>query len=520
EKDEVLEIAHQLNFRKRRAHNRSIENILEVIDQVGHLWRNPNYDIRKETIELLPMITGQSQRLCEIELNGTLILWEKKYAEGQLNGELGGKMFLDEWILKNNVRLHAQPRGVVLHNLAGNAFNLGMLSLFYGLVTKNVNLIKLSHEEPLVTVKLCETISDVDKKIAKEIAALYWRGSNFDIYDSLFQSSYIDTVLAWGGINSIEDIRRRAYQYGIKIINHGPKMSFAIVSEDYFKSIEQMRKIAFKVAFDTVFWNQKACLSPRVIYIVENTHSPTFYQKNEIFNDDSIKFRDSLPFSDALNNTSDQVNYNDYNLSELMQRSIKTLKNNITEISPYGFAKMIAEGMKKADEFLPQENLTQADGMEVAKKRQYFFRNYVSKKRGKIITPINSGLNWTVVFLRDLPNAREIDMCQNRFLIITRVSSINDLIYSIRNEKLHQYLQTISVLGSDDFIKHIAEEFSLLGAFRFPRIGEHNIQSIGTPWDGHYVLQDMIKWVYISFVEKENDGENGRINMFDGFPSY
>jgi hypothetical protein len=108
-------------------------------------------------------------------------------------------------------------------------------------------------------------------------------------------------------------------------------------------------------------------------------------------------------------------------------------------------------------------------------------------------------------------------MCQDRFVIITRISNIQDLINSIRKEKLQQYLQTISIYGSDDFVKDVAEEFSLLGAYRFPRIGENNIQPIGMPWDGHYILQEMIKWVYIGFITQElNENEEGRISLFNG----
>ena len=79
-------------------------------------------------------------------------------------------------------------------------------------------------------------------------------------------------------------------------------------------------------------------------------------------------------------------------------------------------------------------------------------------------------------------------------------------------------MQTISLYGSENFIKETAEEFSLLGAYRFPRIGEHNIQPIGMPWDGSYVLQEMIKWVYIGFLEnEENEKEEGKVSLFKGF---
>ena len=143
--------------------------------------------------------------------------------------------------------------------------------------------------------------------------------------------------------------------------------------------------------------------------------------------------------------------------------------------------------------------------------------NYVTQRLATIIYPPKNKLDWTVVYLRNLPTMMEVNMCQDRFVIVTRISSIQDLVHSIRKEKLQQYLQTISIYGSDDFVKEVAEEFSLLGAYRFPRIGEHNIQPIGMPWDGHYTLQEMIKWVYIGFLTQELDeNEEARISLFNG----
>jgi len=513
DKKEVLEIAEKLALKKRRAHDRHIDDVIDVIDQLGALWRNPNYDLRKEALEVIPMMSGQSKVLCEIGLTSTLTLLNKKLVEAQLFGEIGGKQYLEEWIPKGNVRIHGQPRGLVFHNLAGNAFILGFISLYYGLITKNVNLMKLSHEEPYTTVKFCESIADIDKKIAKEIAALYWQGSRGDIFDELFNSGNVNCVLAWGGIQSIEEIKKKAYHYGVNIIDHGPKLSFGIISEDIFQDINQMQDIAQKIAIDVALWNQKACLSPRVIYIVEKPRKSAVFQvfkSNQIqINSQSSEFESiENSFFNTFNKISKVSESDGFDVATLMQRSIKLLKNEYSELSPLGFAKMLAEGLKNTDITLPRTHLTQGDGMEMTKKREYFFMNYGTKSSATIINPPKNKLDWTVVYLRDLPNMLEIDMCQDRFVIVTRISSIQDLIHSIRKEKLQKYLQTISIYGSDDFVKNVAEEFSLLGAFRFPRIGEHNIQHIGVPWDGHYTLQNMIKWVYIGYLTQELDESN------------
>ena len=74
---------------------------------------------------------------------------------------------MDKWIQKGSIKLHAQPRGLILHNLAGNAFSVGITSLYYGLITKNVNLVKLPREDPFFMVKLGESLLEIDKKLRK-----------------------------------------------------------------------------------------------------------------------------------------------------------------------------------------------------------------------------------------------------------------------------------------------------------------------------------------------------------------
>ncbi len=523
DKKTVLDTAEKLALRKRRAHDRDLNELFEIMDQVGDLWLDPNYDLRKEVLEVIPMMTGQSRELCEIEFLGTIRLWNKKNSELQLKGEIGGKEYLEDWVQRGTARMHAQPRGVVLHNLAGNSFGLGPTSLSYGLITKNVNLIKLSHQEPYVSVKLCESIVEVDKKLSKEIAAFYWKGSRGDIYDDLFNSGNINCVLAWGAIQSIEDIRRRANRYGIKIIDNGPKLSFSVLSEDTFNNKNIMQEIAQKIAIDVVYWNQRACLSPRVIYIIDKPHKSAISNNinnnlskdnnNELLNDSSI----NTLFADSINTIFHTNESGRYDMSILMKRSLKMLRYSFSELSAMGFAKMLANGLRNADQMLPRANLTQTDNLEMQRKREYFFINYVTQKRAIILYPPKNKLDWTVVFMRTLPNLKEINMCQDRFVICCRISSIQDLIYSIRKQELQQYLQTVAIYGNDNFVKDVAEELSILGAFRFPRAGEHNLNDFGLPWDGKYVLQDMIRWCYICFPEEQPMGNNNKqSSLFKG----
>ncbi|GAB4319861.1 MAG: hypothetical protein Kow0069_23520 [Promethearchaeota archaeon] len=507
-KENVLETAHKLALRKRMAHDRPIDELIDIMDQVGHLWGDPNYDLRKEALEVIPVISGQSRQLCEFELDSIVPLWTKPVMEALLSKDLGGKEFLEQWVpMPTGIRLHAQPLGLVYHSLAGNSFNLGMTSLFNGMLTKNVNLVKLAREAPYFTVRLAESIKEVDRKIAKELAVLYWRGQDSEIFDALFNSGDVDAVLAWGGLFSIQEIRRRAYQYGIKVIDYGPKLSFSIISEEALTNPDLMRELARKISMDVAIFNQKACLSPRVVFIKEKPGKSTVASNNGS-NDRNGKAGQvgSVEMKTTTSSSSNSlgsvlsrspVGDDDGEIRALMQRSVGFLRKEIMELSPLGFARILAQEMEKTEQLLPRMHQTQAEVVETIQKREYFAINHEALDNGKVFTPPDDSVNWTVVYLRNPPTMREINMCMNRFIIVTRVVDLDDVIYYMRQQKLGRFLQTFSIYGTDEFVQEVAEELSLLGAFRFPRVGEHNNHKLGSPMDGRFILREMVKWVNI-----------------------
>lgn len=529
----VMEVVEKLALRKRAAHDRPLDELIEIMEAARARWMDPNYDLRKEALEIIPVISGQSRKMCEKELDDILMLWQRPVIYALLEGDLGGAAYLEDWVPRGNFRLHAQPQGLVLHNLAGNSFNLGLSSLFNGLVTKNVNLMKLARESPYFAVKAAESLREVDKKLAREIGVMYWPGSQGEIFDAVFNSGLVDCVMAWGGLMSIEEIRRRANRFGIKVIDHGPKFSYTIISDDIFRDADVMRELAAKISRDVVWFNQKSCLSPRVIFIKERevqtrlaptrrasrglgsetaargTHSPLSRKPGAPESAPAMKFA-GLDLGTGGGTREPGSRSRDphcLDLKQMMRRSVKILKNEITDFSPRGFAELIAEQMEITEQELPRKHQTQAEVVKTIRKREYFEMHHVANENGEIFTPKDGSVNWTVVYLRNPPTMKEINMCENRFLIVTRIADIDSLLHYMRAQKLGRFLQTFGVHGPDEFIEQVAEEFSLLGAFRFPRAGEHNSHQMGTPWDGKFTLAELVRWVYIGFLDLAgNDG--------------
>ena len=78
-----------------------------------------------------------------------------KALEKKLDRELRG-VWPGEWSLNSRTRTNLgwQPLGTVLHVLSGNVFLVGLGSLVEGLITGNVNILKMSSGEKIFLPKL------------------------------------------------------------------------------------------------------------------------------------------------------------------------------------------------------------------------------------------------------------------------------------------------------------------------------------------------------------------------------
>ncbi len=281
----------------------------------------------------------------------------------------------------------------------------------------------------------------------------------------------MDAVLAWGGLSSIETIRKLGYHFGIKIIDYGPKLSFSIISANALLAQRQLiEELTTKMSFDIVFWNQKACLSPRVVFIATETPSPTKPPK---------KKKTATP-----------------SLLEL-------------EAITYDFAKTLASKMALIEQRYPRTHLAQGEIVDTTRKRDHFLMHHELEGTGELFLPENGKANWTVAFLKKQPTPQEINFCINRFIIVAPVADINEIYQLITANKLSRFLQTCSLFGSEPFVNAAAEELSFLGVYRFPRVGEHNSQKMGLPWDGQYILQQLVRWVYLGFHSQTEQAPPG-----------
>ena len=202
---------------------------------------------------------------------------KKKNLEQILNESLHGNLncldkFVDAPFLDK--KIIAQPRGVVTHWLAGNVPVLGLISLVQGLISKNINIVKLPRQNGLVLPKMIAHIENFDfEKGTSIIKGTDITGSCILFYcekddeNGLAQLSLnSDTRVAWGGKEAVETVMTLPRKFGTEDIIFGPKYSFAVVGKNSFK-FDDLRHITNNLALDASVFEQQGCNSPHTVFI-------------------------------------------------------------------------------------------------------------------------------------------------------------------------------------------------------------------------------------------------------------
>lgn len=335
--EEVVQTAKQLKKKVKRAQNRPVHDILDVLDNVSDtLAFNP---------EKLAKMAGISKQEAAEEAEIVKQFLKKDNLIPFLETEFQNIEALDDFIPRGKVQAMYRPFGLFLHNLAGNAIIVAPGSLAIALVTKNVNLLKLPSNDFYTGPVVAKEIAAHDKKIGEEISTMYWKGSNNTIYDALFgltekqSHPLIDACIAWGGHNSIKPMKEKSAQSGVHFVEHGPKMSFAV----YFSektTPDKIKNALPETAKDIVKRRGRACKSPRFIAFQQNEQMD-IDQFAELLRDEILNLNKTYPpiketFSIAseMKNVFRKKGYNIKIPQTLTNDAIVAYANSFEDVSP------------------------------------------------------------------------------------------------------------------------------------------------------------------------------------------
>ena len=406
--------------------------IIKLFSQLAKAWSSPAYPRRVEASEALLKSTGMSRAFIDAVLDKFPESLNPETIKRKIEGELGDALIQEEPALQvaTRVRLMARPVGTVLHVASGNVFLAGAESLIDGIITKNVNFLKMSTQETSFPVIFAESIKEFDKEgvIAPRVVILWWRGGDSEI-ESLFKKK-MDKIIFWGGYDALLSWKEGLGQ-GTEFIPHGPKISFGVISAAGLDSAE-MGDLTERAALDITIWEQKACNCPQVFFIESSAPE----EKVDIF-------------------------------IGSLARSLESLNG-----------------------AFPPAKRTDDEHVEILKTRELAMaRSFVTGEKTLVVGPAT--LDWTIIYEKERKNLAFELSPLNRTIIIKRYQSLAALLGLFRKNSF--YLQTIGYCLSEDEVGEYAKALSREGVTRLCPFGVMAIPTPGAPHDGSYALRGLTR---------------------------
>jgi hypothetical protein len=242
-----------------------VEDLIGLCDAAGRAWILPGNDVARLVgnlaIGFLPLWLRRAnlEGLVELALRGD---------RGAIDG------FVPQ--ARASQRLHrAQPRGLLVHWVAGNVPLLGMISVIQGLLTKNANLVKVSRQNAGVLPYFLSALSKMTyrRPDGREISGRLLTDAVQAIYTDREDaagaalSGLADLRVAWGGREAVEAIMNLPRRFGTEDIVFGPKTSFVVVGAEKLNEEAEGRRAAMLVARDTIALDQRGCNSPHTVFV-------------------------------------------------------------------------------------------------------------------------------------------------------------------------------------------------------------------------------------------------------------
>jgi hypothetical protein len=164
-------------------------------------------------------------------------------------------------------------RGIVFHITPGNVPVNFAYSLFAGLVTGNINIVKVPSkpfEQVDIIIRAIQEVLNIKNykdAFANRLFIIKYDRDNEAT--SLF-SNLCDVRIIWGGDNTINEIRKSTIPPKSTEVTFSDRYSISVIKASAYLASGNKKKLAFAFYNDTYLFDQNACTSPQAIYWLGN----------------------------------------------------------------------------------------------------------------------------------------------------------------------------------------------------------------------------------------------------------
>lgn len=268
-----------------------IEALIGIIDAAAKRWATDSKYLFLKDKGLNFLATWCSERHL------------REIAQFGLRGNLGYADTYCPFPESQKHMLKANSRGLCCHWMAGNVQILGLFALVQCIMTKNVNILKVSsHDEGVFagllsafegleyTTKEGYTIKGND--LLKTIGVVYFSRDAVKLGEQMSKNA--EVRIAWGGREAVETVAGYPCKYDCETVIFGPKLSFAVVSKKMLTDEQAAKKLARRVSVDVSVFDQSGCASAHNLFI-EKGGAVTPERFCEILNESMSKTEIQIP---------------------------------------------------------------------------------------------------------------------------------------------------------------------------------------------------------------------------------
>ncbi len=160
-----------------------------------------------------------------------ILMLKKETLKYKVEAEIGADFFVDRQtnppLDQTKVGIKPMPLGTLFHIAAGNMDGLPVFSVAEGLLTGNVNILKLPQADNGLSIQFFLKLIEILPKLKDFIYVFDTPSTDFTAMIKMGEMA--DGIITWGGDDSIAAVRKFA-RPGTKLIEWGHKLGFAYIS--------------------------------------------------------------------------------------------------------------------------------------------------------------------------------------------------------------------------------------------------------------------------------------------------
>lgn len=228
----------------------SPEVVIHAADWLVRNLAKGEYDV--ELAQFVSDFTGFKEEIKQICRS-----FQKEKLKEKYDLELGRwKMALEQ---ESSGTLRVMPLGVLLHIAAGNMEVLPIFSVLEGLLSGNINLLKLPSIDQGLTIFLLQKLMEYEPSLQEYIYVFDTPSTDVVTIQKLINLA--NGIVVWGGEDAVKAVRSYA-PINTKIIEWGHKLSFV-----YLYELEVPKHQLVALAKHLLTTKQLLCSSCQVIYL-------------------------------------------------------------------------------------------------------------------------------------------------------------------------------------------------------------------------------------------------------------